>query len=293
MLSGAAEFHDTLAVALDGEPHTPFSLPSGDGQPGGSFLVDFEVDQTTPLPPNPFLSLSPLGGLTFLSTGNTQTINGAADQDAWSFFVEGRQWLGAVATPSSPGVALTLALDGGQPVGGSAGQAVVLAPQFLAADGTHTLQIGGSGLSKFTLEIYRNASLEALSGDTTVAQPLPIDNSVLKIASGTRYAVVGNSTPTLVQTSKQLTTLFAANNGQDGNMFDVTTFATPITVTSLDVNLNPGMHTLVLYTRAGTYVGYEPRNPFGPRSARRPSSPRAPISPPASSSPVSSSRPTR
>ncbi|MGD0901171.1 MAG: pre-peptidase C-terminal domain-containing protein, partial [Thermoguttaceae bacterium] len=39
--SGAGEFQDLAGNALDGEPHSPYSLPSGDGVPGGDFFVHF------------------------------------------------------------------------------------------------------------------------------------------------------------------------------------------------------------------------------------------------------------
>jgi hypothetical protein len=54
-----------------------------------------------------------------------------------------------------------------------------------------------------------------------------------------------------------LTTLFASNNGQDGNMFDVVVAAKPLVITSLDVNLSVGQYSLELYKKSGTWVGSE------------------------------------
>ena len=44
LLSGAGQFQDLVGNILDGEPHTPFSLPSGNGHSGGNFFVHFTAD---------------------------------------------------------------------------------------------------------------------------------------------------------------------------------------------------------------------------------------------------------
>ncbi|MGB0911164.1 MAG: PEP-CTERM sorting domain-containing protein [Nitrospirales bacterium] len=55
-----------------------------------------------------------------------------------------------------------------------------------------------------------------------------------------------------------ITTTFANNNGQAGNMFDITTFGNALTVNSMDLNLDSGTtNTISVYTRNGTYLGFE------------------------------------
>jgi hypothetical protein len=55
-----------------------------------------------------------------------------------------------------------------------------------------------------------------------------------------------------------LTTTFASNNGQDGNMFDVQAGPNALTVTALDLNLSGGStNTIQVYTKLGTFVGSE------------------------------------
>ncbi len=54
-----------------------------------------------------------------------------------------------------------------------------------------------------------------------------------------------------------ITTTFAGGNGHAGNMFDVTVFTNPLTVTGLDLNLNSGTFDVEVYTKSGTYVGSE------------------------------------
>ncbi len=62
----------------------------------------------------------------------------------------------------------------------------------------------------------------------------------------------------LTLTSGVLTTLFQQNNGQSGNMFDLTNLTVnPITINSFDVNIPTGAAVIAIYytTTATTYVG--------------------------------------
>lgn len=56
-----------------------------------------------------------------------------------------------------------------------------------------------------------------------------------------------------------ITTLFAANNEGDGNMFDVETFGNSVLIQSLEINTfgSAGTQTIYLYTRSGTYDGFQ------------------------------------
>ena len=53
-----------------------------------------------------------------------------------------------------------------------------------------------------------------------------------------------------------LTTTFASNNGFAGNMLDVMAFE-DITITSLDINVEPGTYDVEVYYKVGSYVGSE------------------------------------
>jgi PEP-CTERM motif len=53
-----------------------------------------------------------------------------------------------------------------------------------------------------------------------------------------------------------LTTLFAENNRQSGNMFDVVTSSNALSVTGFDLNLFDGTYTIEVYEKAGTWVGF-------------------------------------
>ena len=55
-----------------------------------------------------------------------------------------------------------------------------------------------------------------------------------------------------------LTTLFAANNGQAGNMFNITNLgAGALPITMFDLNIDPGTHTFRLYFSPGGFAGKE------------------------------------
>jgi len=53
-----------------------------------------------------------------------------------------------------------------------------------------------------------------------------------------------------------ITTTFASNNSQNGNMFDVVVGSSGLTVTALDLNLQNGNANLELWVRSGTWVGF-------------------------------------
>jgi hypothetical protein len=54
-----------------------------------------------------------------------------------------------------------------------------------------------------------------------------------------------------------LTTRYAADNGQDGNMFDVVVGSNALTVTGFDLNLNSVTTTIEVYAKTGTWVGFD------------------------------------
>ena len=57
-----------------------------------------------------------------------------------------------------------------------------------------------------------------------------------------------------------LTTTYASNNGQDGNMFDVVTLGGALNLTAFDLNLDAGTWTVEVYEKSGTWVGFD-KNP--------------------------------
>lgn len=54
-----------------------------------------------------------------------------------------------------------------------------------------------------------------------------------------------------------LTTTYASNNSQNGNMFDVVTLGGALNVTAFDLNLDVGTWTIEVYEKSGTWVGFD------------------------------------
>lgn len=54
-----------------------------------------------------------------------------------------------------------------------------------------------------------------------------------------------------------LTTTYASNNSQNGNMFDVVTLGGALNVTAFDLNLDVGTWTVEVYEKSGTWVGFD------------------------------------
>jgi uncharacterized delta-60 repeat protein len=140
-----------------------------------------------------FERLAPLGGLIFRSDGNTSSLVDNSDHADFEFFAEAGQTISVVAEPTSA-VSLTVELVGvsGTITAAAAGDAVVVPPQSITSDGTYTIRVTSDAGSDFTLEAFRNASLERQIGDTADGSELSIGSSFISLGSG-RYAVVGTS----------------------------------------------------------------------------------------------------
>jgi hypothetical protein len=81
-------------------------------------------------------------------------------------------------------------------------------------------------------------------------------SSLLAPALPAGLALLGLCAPALAGTPDSLTTMFASDNGQDGNMFNVTA-ATDIQIVSFDMNIDAGATTIEVYTCPGGYNGNE------------------------------------
>ena len=143
-----------------------------------------------------FERLDPLGGLIFRSENNNGSLADNSDQADFSFFAEAGQTISLAAEPTSA-VTLSVELVGvsGSISSPSAGDAVVMPPQNITSDGMYTIRVTADGGSDFTLEAFRNASLELQIGNTTDGTELNIDNSFITLSSG-RYGVIGSADPT-------------------------------------------------------------------------------------------------
>lgn len=196
LLSRDGGFEDEVGNDLDGEfeaSNPPDGTPTGDGNAGGDYVVNFSVDRGT-ASANEFKRLSPFGGLISASGGNTGLLGSAQDTDAFEFFLEAEQLLSAVAQPSDASVTLSLEIPGlaGPVFAPAPGAPVALPPTFIGAEGSHAVRVGGDGATTFTLDVYRNAAPEQQVIDSEDGNELLINDSFLPLGSG-RYGVVGHS----------------------------------------------------------------------------------------------------
>ncbi len=203
LISGDGAFEDLVGNDLDGEPlgPNPDGTTSGDGTAGGDYVVGFSVD-TDLSQASAFLPLAPLGSLVYASQQNQRSLNFAGDEDRVEFFVPGNHLVSVKVTPSDPGV--TLSVDGVNAPG--PGQPVVLGVSPNPASQTLQKLISGDGPTLYTVDVVLNAEQEGVSGDSSPANPVSLDASLLTIGSG-RYAVIGNSVPQAEQPEIDLYTL--------------------------------------------------------------------------------------
>ena len=161
------------------------------------------IDDDVPLAANAFVRLEPLGGFIFASQGNSGIIGQAGDFDDFSFFAESGQTIAAVATPVEAGVKLSVSLDGVSNVieAATPGQAVVLPATPSTVDGTFHVHVSGDAPTVYTVDIYRNADLEAVIGDTADGNELALDGSLITLGSG-RYGAVGSADGTGTDTDE-------------------------------------------------------------------------------------------
>ena len=194
LVSGDEAFEDQLGHDLDGEPvgTAVDGTPTGDGSPGGNYVVNFYVDTTTPAL-NSFARLAPLGSLVSYSPGNVGVLHESADQDDFSMFLERGEILAAELEVDSAVIGtveiVELSLVSSSPL---AGQPAVLAPAGIPADGNYTVRVTADGATGFNLNLFRNTALETVVGDTVDGHELAIDNSFIPLGSG-RFAVQGIS----------------------------------------------------------------------------------------------------
>ena len=195
LLSGDGSLEDLVGNDLDGEPSGSGldGTPTGDGAPGGDYSVSFTIDATAPQL-NPFVPIEPFAGLAFASEGTPGFINSTGDQDVFEFFLEAGQTITAVATPLHPTATLSLELLGltERAVSVAPGLPVALPLTNISGNALAQLRVSGSLQAEYELDVYRNAAVEIVGGDTDVGNPLAFNDTLLRLGSG-RYAVLGRS----------------------------------------------------------------------------------------------------
>jgi hypothetical protein len=96
-VSGGSNFTDAVGNALDGE--FSGSFPSGDGVPGGDFVIGFQMDFVTAAYPTPVNSRPPLGGLIY-DPPATGVINFPGDTDSFTINLDPGQTITVLVDPA-------------------------------------------------------------------------------------------------------------------------------------------------------------------------------------------------
>ena len=208
LLSGDGRFENLAGIDLDGEPHLPFSLPSGDGNPGGDLFIHFSMDQDIggPVALPMTTAIQPLGSLIYATSG-AGTIALSGDTDSFTITMDAGQTVTAVVHPSAPGFQPALVLlDAGGTILGAAtatitGDEAVLQTIPIATAGSYTLRVGGMGgtTGSYSLQLILNAAVEMESqgaaANDSPASAHDLDGSVLALGNGSagRAAVLGNT----------------------------------------------------------------------------------------------------
>ena len=99
-ISGDGAFEDPLGNDLDGEPMVVATIPSGDGQPGGDFVLSFGVSDLETAPfPAAFDFVAPLAA-DVMEGSTSDWIWAARDTDSFTVSLTPNQTLSVVVDPS-------------------------------------------------------------------------------------------------------------------------------------------------------------------------------------------------
>lgn len=203
LYSGSAGIRDLLDNPLDGEALN-WPIPpnrTGDGLPGGDFVLSFLTDISTADLTTSFTYLRPRGSLVYRATAHG-TIGTVEDVDQWQVLLESGQTL-SVAAHSSPQLRPTLALILDQQTiatatAAEAGKGAVLQTIPISQSGLYTIRLLGADGSSGSYEI--EALLNALSEpeeydgarNDTPASADDLDGSAMQLTQrGRRLASVG------------------------------------------------------------------------------------------------------
>ena len=103
-----------------------------------------------------------------------------------------------------------------------------------------------------------NANASNVSATSFIVNPIPATPNAgadAVICSGQSATLTATSTPT---SNSLFTSLLGGNGCTNGNMFNITTGLSPVTITAFDITPNlTAVQSVAVYYRAGTYVGNE------------------------------------
>jgi subtilisin family serine protease len=191
VVSGGIE--DLVGNDLDGEAVTFPIGPnqSGDGTPGGNFIIAFSLDVTVQ-PLDSMERIEPLGSMVSAAFDQPGLSNTNNDIDTYQIYgLTGSTIIVSVSPVENSSITIEIPGVAG-PITAAAGESVLISATPIASNGMLDLLIQGSSVGTYTFDVIRNATIEF--SDSTESVPLNIDNSRL-VFGHDRFAVVGSSTP--------------------------------------------------------------------------------------------------
>jgi len=234
--SGGSNFTDIGGNALDGEFSGTF--PSGDGNPGGDFVMGFNLDLASEAYPTPLAPVLPLGSQIYDPT-LVRTVAFPGDSDSFTLNVDAGQTISVLVTPSTPTLQPTVSLlDPAHVVLGSAtslgsGQKALLQTISATAGGTYTVTVGGVGgsIGLYTVQVFLNAALEVegnVAGidNDSQASAQGLDPSVITVGTPQTAAQRGAVLGTIAASASSSANLIVNGSFETGNFSGWTTTMT-------------------------------------------------------------------
>ncbi|TWT92884.1 Bacillopeptidase F precursor [Botrimarina colliarenosi] len=156
-------FVDVLGLELDGEADPVTTIPSGDGVPGGDFVVNFSVDTVT----SPLVDFTPrglAGGLVYEASASGY-ISPAGDIDAFEVDLDVGQAISVVIDGEISALVELFGPNGESlavATAAAAGEAAVLQSLPVGVSGTYRIEVAGDSdtTGGFTLHALLNAQPE-------------------------------------------------------------------------------------------------------------------------------------
>ncbi|MCA9138051.1 MAG: hypothetical protein KDB00_14865, partial [Planctomycetales bacterium] len=208
---GGQSLRDLAGNPLDGEP-VAFPIPpnrSGDGVPGGSFVVRFSVDSVDPIVYPTLQPIGPVGGLVYDPTIEG-SISTSGDIDQYQLSLDGGQ-TATIIVESGNGLKTNAQLmnDSSTVISSAsanqANETIRIQTFVLVGDGNYTLELAGldGTTGSYSIRVIVNAAIEdeslglGANNATTFAQD--IGPSFISLGGGvaSRGAVVGSTQPSI------------------------------------------------------------------------------------------------
>ena len=131
------------------------------------------------------------------------------------------------------------------------------APSFSVVDNTTITVTVPAGATTGVISVA-NANASSVSNTSFIVNPIPATpnaGSDVVICSGQTTTLNATSTPT---SNSLVTSLLGGNGCTNGNMFNITTGLSSVTITAFDITPNvTAVQNVAVYYRVGTYVGNE------------------------------------